>query len=273
MLAVHAHPDDESLTMGGTLAALAAAGHRVTLVTCTLGEQGEVIGDEVAGLVADEADQLGGYRLVELQRSAARLGLTEQVFLGRAGRFRDSGMAGTPSAGHPRAFLQALESGPFRDAAVAELRTVLDRVRPDVLLTYDADGGYGHPDHVAAHRVAMAAAAGGVPRVLAAVKPRAVFEAATAGLPEIAGYRAPGPDDLGFLLDDGLVDLAFTLPAEAVRARREALRAHATQVQVLTDDVFALSNRILQPLLPTEYFRVLAGPPLPADAHEPWAGL
>ena len=103
LLAVHAHPDDESLTMAGTLAGVVAGGHRVTVVTATLGEQGEVIGSELQGLVAEKADQLGGYRLTELRAACAALGIVDHRFLGGVGRFRDSGMAGTPSTGRPRA--------------------------------------------------------------------------------------------------------------------------------------------------------------------------
>lgn len=274
LLAVHAHPDDESLTMGGTLAAAVRDGIGVTLVTCTLGEQGEVIGEPLAGLVAEEADQLGGYRLVELERACRALGVVDHRSLGRAGRFRDSGMAGTPSAEHRRAFVRADGSGDLRPAAVADLLTVLADVRPQILLTYDQDGGYGHPDHIAAYSVALEAAAlAEVPRVLAVVKPRTAFDAAVAALPDVPGYRHPGPGDLGFLVDDDVVDVAVPIDESAAAARRAALVAHGTQVEVLGDDVFALSNRILQPLLPLEYYRVLSGPPIPAGSHDLFEGL
>ncbi|MFD2393435.1 PIG-L family deacetylase [Dietzia aerolata] len=96
VLLVHAHPDDESITTGGTIAMLVAAGAEVTVVTCTLGEEGEVLGDEFAGLVADRADQLGGYRISELATALRAMGVRRTHFLGGAGRWRDSGMAGTP---------------------------------------------------------------------------------------------------------------------------------------------------------------------------------
>src|SRR5215468_5843292 len=101
---VHAHPDDETVGTGATMAHYAHAGDRVTLVTCTLGEEGEIHVPALAQLEAAQADQLGGYRLVELERACAALGVTDHRFLGGAGRYRDSGMMGTPANEHPRAF-------------------------------------------------------------------------------------------------------------------------------------------------------------------------
>src|ERR1700712_5215499 len=115
LLAVHAHPDDESITMGGTLARYADSGAVVTLVTATLGEEGEVIGDELQGLVSGRADQLGGYRYTELRSACAALGVVDRRMLGGVGGFRDSGMAGTPSAAHPHAFVRAGAGGPDHD--------------------------------------------------------------------------------------------------------------------------------------------------------------
>ena len=278
LLAVHAHPDDESLTMAGTLAGAVARGHRVTLVTATLGEQGEVIGDELQGLVADRADQLGGYRLTELRTACAALGVVDHRFLGGVGRFRDSGMAGTPSVRHPRAFARASPGGSDHDLAVGLLSAVIDDVRPDVLLTYDADGGYGHPDHVATHQVSLAAVSAAdwpVRRLLAVVRPRAAtvaaFEAFSAETPQ--GYRRADAADTGFLAEDHTV--AFAVPvAGSEDARSAALAAHATQVELIPGG-FALSNRIAQPLLDVECFRLLAGEPPPAGERSAdlFAGL
>ena len=113
-LFVHAHPDDEAITTGGTIAALVAAGAEVRVITCTLGEEGEVIGDELSGLVADRADQLGGYRIGELGIALRALGVDRTRFLGGAGRWRDSGMAGTPSAGRERQDRRRAGGGPRR---------------------------------------------------------------------------------------------------------------------------------------------------------------
>lgn len=270
VVAVHAHPDDESISMGATLARCAAGGAAVTLVTATLGEEGEVIGDELAGLVAGRADQLGGYRYTELRDACAALGLHDHRFLGGLGAWRDSGMAGTASADHPRAFCRARAGRPDHDRAVAQLRDVLDEVRPDVVLTYDSDGGYGHPDHLAAHEVAMTAATqAGVPRVLGVIRPATPVRAAFADYRPPAGYRTLSPGELEYLGDDDAVAVAVPVSFWGA-ARRAALAAHATQVELLPGG-FALSNRIGQPLLDVEYFRLLAGEPVPAldeDAGE-----
>src|SRR6478609_31589 len=112
--------------MACTLAGAVASGAAVTLVTATLGEQGEVIGEELQGLVADRADQLGGYRLWELRHACAALGVVDHRLLGGVGEFRDSGMAGTPSAHHPRAFVRAAPGGPDHPRAVRALAAVID---------------------------------------------------------------------------------------------------------------------------------------------------
>ncbi|MGH3428086.1 MAG: PIG-L family deacetylase, partial [Mycobacteriales bacterium] len=147
LLLVHAHPDDETIFTGATAAHYAAQGTRVTLVCCTLGEQGEIYVDELTQLAADQADQLGGYRLSELKTACRELGLDDVRLLGGAGRYRDSGMPNTPSNAHPRAF----GYGNF-SAAVGELAAVIRQVRPVVVLTYAENGTTGHPDHVQAHR-------------------------------------------------------------------------------------------------------------------------
>jgi N-acetyl-1-D-myo-inositol-2-amino-2-deoxy-alpha-D-glucopyranoside deacetylase len=271
LLAVHAHPDDESITMGGTLARYAAADAVVTLVTATLGEEGEVIGEELQGLVSGHADQLGGYRYTELRTACAALGVDDRRLLGGLGTYRDSGMAGTPSAAHPRAFVRAGAGGPDHHRAVQALVEVIEQTRPDVVLTYAADGGYGHPDHIAAHQVAVAAAQGRVGRVLAAVRPRSMVVSALAGLAVPGGYRAAEPADLGYLTDS--CDVAVQVSAWADR-RRAALAAHATQLELI-DGGFALSNRIAQPTFDVECYALLAGAPLPPGgvADDLFAGL
>jgi N-acetyl-1-D-myo-inositol-2-amino-2-deoxy-alpha-D-glucopyranoside deacetylase len=153
LMLVHAHPDDESSGTGVTMARYAADGAQVTLLTCTLGEEGEVHVPALAQLAAGEADQLGGWRLAEWERACTALGVTDRRFLGGAGRYRDSGMMGLDSNKHPRAFWQA----DLEEAAQLCLE-VMREVRPQVLITYDEEGLYGHPDHIQAHRVAMRAA-------------------------------------------------------------------------------------------------------------------
>ena len=142
VLFVHAHPDDEAITTGGTIAQLVRRGADVTVVTCTLGELGEVIGEPYQGLVGGDSDQLGGFRVHELHAALAALGCNgpghAPVHLGGAGRWRDSGMVGDPGNDAERAFIR---SG---DEALGQLTEVLGALRPHVVITYDADGGYGH---------------------------------------------------------------------------------------------------------------------------------
>src|SRR3954451_848976 len=150
LLLVHAHPDDETINNGATMARYAAEGAQGTLLTCTLGEEGEILVPELAQLAAGQADQLGGYRISELAQAMAALGVTDTRWLGGAGRYRDSGMMGEAAHEHPRAFWNA-----DPDEAVGHAVAVVREVRPQVLVTYDENGGYGHPDHIQAHRAAM----------------------------------------------------------------------------------------------------------------------
>ena len=153
MLFVHAHPDDESLANGATIAHYTARGAQVRVVTCTLGEEGEVIGDRWAELAVDRADQLGGYRIGELTAALHALGVDGPIYLGGAGRWRDSGMAEVETRSRRR-FFDAEER-----EAVGELVAIIREQRPHVVVTYDPNGGYGHPDHVRTHTVTMAAVA------------------------------------------------------------------------------------------------------------------
>src|SRR5919202_1641196 len=151
MVLVHAHPDDETITCGGVMALAAAAGVGVTLVTCTLGEAGEGIPPSLQHL---SGAALGEYRAGELEKACALLGVTDVRYLGGQGRWHDSGMVATH--GIFAAAPSDLASGAFsrRDAVdeqVAQLIAVLREVRPQVVVSYDATGGYGHPDHVRAH--------------------------------------------------------------------------------------------------------------------------
>src|SRR6266704_7211751 len=137
LLLVHAHPDDESIGTGATIARYAAEGAHVTLVTCTLGELGEVIPPDLAHLAADAGGGLGEYRIGELAAACQALGVTDHRFLGGPGRWRDSGMMGLPSNDDPGCFWQA-DAG----EAAAVLAAVIREVRPQVLVTYDASGFY-----------------------------------------------------------------------------------------------------------------------------------
>ena len=266
MVVVHAHPDDETLWTGGMIARYAGAGVRVTLVTCTLGEQGEVLREELRELAADRADQLGGYRLAELRAACAVLGVTDQRLLGGIGRWRDSGMvaesgarASVPPRLHPRAFVAGR-----LDEQVGALVEVLQEVKPQVVVTYGPDGGYGHPDHVRAHQVTMAATAqtSDVQRVFWAVNPvSAVAEGVTA-LAAMPGMPFPLPDSHGL---PGVDDAEVTTVMDVTEHRSAvltAMRAHATQVRVWTSGshaAFALSDGVARPVLDAEHFTLARG--------------
>jgi len=145
-MAVHAHPDDETIGTGGAMAKAIDAGHRVVLVTCTRGELGEIVVPEMD--TPDNHRRLGEIRAGELERAMAVLGVTEWENLG----YRDSGMMGTDGNRDPRSFWQA-----DLDEAARRLTWLVRRYQPDVITTYNAFGGYGHPDHIRTHDVGIRA--------------------------------------------------------------------------------------------------------------------
>jgi N-acetyl-1-D-myo-inositol-2-amino-2-deoxy-alpha-D-glucopyranoside deacetylase len=257
LLLVHAHPDDESIGTGATMAKYAAEGARVTLVTCTLGELGEIIPPALRYLLPDE---LGEYRIGELEAACEALGVTDHRFLGGAGRWRDSGMMGLPDNEDPRCFWQANV-----DEAAAELKTIIDEVEADVIVTYDANGFYGHPDHIQAHRVAKRAhqLTGQRAKFYATAMPRSVLAEAVR-LPEDSWFARPA--DLSASTPDDQVTTAIDA-ARYLDAKLAALRAHETQITV-DGEFFALSNDLGQRALGTEYFMLLAGPRGPGDPYE-----
>ncbi|WP_240519356.1 N-acetyl-1-D-myo-inositol-2-amino-2-deoxy-alpha-D-glucopyranoside deacetylase [Amycolatopsis antarctica] len=268
MLLVHAHPDDETLTTGGTIARYAAEGAEVTVVTCTLGEEGEIIPPALAGLGAWAADQLGGYRSGELAAACAALGQVRHRYLGGIGRWRDSGMAGTPSAEHPRAFTRGT-----LDEQAAQLAALLDEFRPQVVVSYDAFGGYGHPDHIRAHQVTTAATEGraDVARVFHTVASEEQTRRGLAGLRGMGdlGARVAADGELPTVADAGISTVVDVEPYR--RAKIAALTAHATQVSV-GEHHFALSNGIAQPLGDAEHY-VLARGSAEGCAAELFGGL
>ncbi|RDG39238.1 N-acetyl-1-D-myo-inositol-2-amino-2-deoxy-alpha-D-glucopyranoside deacetylase [Streptomyces corynorhini] len=268
LLLVHAHPDDESINNGATMARYAAEGALVTLVTCTLGEEGEVIGEGLAHLAADRDDRLGPHRVGELAAAMAELGVTDHRFLGGPGRFRDSGMMGLPQNDRENAFWRA-----DLDEAAGYLVEVIRETRPQVLVAYDPNGGYGHPDHIQAHRVATRAAALaadsafrpalGAPHTIDKIYwnrvPRSVAEeglarlrASDAGFPGVAVV-----DDLPGVVPDARITAAVDGASQRER-KAAAMRAHATQIAV-DGPFFALSNDLGQPLFATEYYELAHG--------------
>lgn len=256
LMLVHAHPDDESLTTGGTIARYAAEGADVKVVTCTLGEEGEVIGDRWAQLAVDHADQLGGYRIAELSAALKHLGVEQPVFLGGAGHWRDSGMADTGPL-HPRAF-----AGADVDDAVAELTRLIEEHRPHVVITYDPFGGYGHPDHIQAHTVTTAAveqASWKVAKLYWTVIATSALSAGLAAMKQLPPGCEPAPVDVIPTYADEQISAAIDVSAYR-DAKAAALRAHATQLTVSEDGTsLALSNLIALPLADIEHFVLVRG--------------
>jgi N-acetyl-1-D-myo-inositol-2-amino-2-deoxy-alpha-D-glucopyranoside deacetylase len=247
LLLVHAHPDDEAIATGATMAKYAAEGALVTLVTCTLGEEGEIVVPDLAHLAVDHKDELGQHRLDELADAMKVLGVTDHRFLGGPGRWRDSGMMGTPSNDRPDSFWQA-----DIDEATGELVEIVREVRPQVIVTYDENGAYGHPDHIRAHDVAIGAfrkaadpsfAPGtGEPwqprKLYYTVVPKSMIQAA------IDHLRAQGrdlfdgaesADDIPFAMADEQVTTEIDGTAFS-QAKRASLRAHRSQIPA--DDPF-----------------------------------
>jgi N-acetyl-1-D-myo-inositol-2-amino-2-deoxy-alpha-D-glucopyranoside deacetylase len=283
LLLVHAHPDDESIGTGATMAKYAAEGAGVTLVTCTLGELGEVIPPELAHLAWDADGGLGPYRIGELAAACAALGVTDHRFLGQPGKWRDSGMMGTPANDWDGSFWRA-----DVDEAARDLLAVIKEVRPQVLVTYDANGFYGHPDHIQAHRVAWRAyelADGLVSKFYATAMPRSVLAEAMAliqddgtGTREVGGAdfsRVESVEELPFGTDDDQVTTQIDA-GDYLAQKLAAMRAHASQIAV-DSPFFALSDKVGQRALGTEYFTLVAGPAAAraADSRETdlFAGL
>ena len=267
LLFVHAHPDDETLTTGATIAHYAARGAQVRVVTCTLGEEGEVIGARWAQLAVDQADQLGGFRIGELSAALNALGIDDPVFLGGAGRWRDSGMEGTP----PRHRQRFIDADPRE--AVGALVDIVRELRPHVVVTYDANGGYGHPDHIHAHEVTMAAvgASGGaefpgepwtVPKVYWAVMSKSAMAAGLDALEDVPPeWIRVSIDDVPFGYPDDAIDAVMEV-ADCLPAKIAALRAHATQVSVAPNGrSCALSNNVALPIGAIEHYILATGTP------------
>jgi N-acetyl-1-D-myo-inositol-2-amino-2-deoxy-alpha-D-glucopyranoside deacetylase len=278
LLLVHAHPDDESIGTGATMAKYAAEGAQVSLVTCTLGELGEVIPPELAYLAWDADGGLGQHRIGELDAACRALGVTDHRFLGGPGRWRDSGMMGAPSNDWDGCFWRA-----DVDEAARELLAIIAEVRPQVMISYDDNGFYGHPDHIQAHRVAWRAfelADGLVSKFYATAIPKSVLAHAMAVMQEdgpspegqeVGGAdfrRVESVDELPFGTDDDKVTTEIDA-GDYLDAKLAAMRAHVTQIAV-DSPFFALSDKVGRRALGTEFYTLLAGPAGPADSATGW---
>jgi len=284
LLLVHAHPDDESIQNGATMARYVAEGRGVTLVTCTAGEMGEVLVPELGHLAAHHDDRLGEHRRDELAEAMRILSVTDHRFLGGFARFRDSGMKWHDD-GH------AVPADEVHDNAfwavdlivpTDELVAVIREVRPQVLVTYDQFGNYGHPDHIQAHRVATyAVSLAAVPsyrvdlgepwdvdKVYWTATPESAMRDSIRALREAGDtetFRGMDPDaDLGwFTTPDELISCvvdggAYTEPKVA------AMKAHRTQIEE-DGPFFAMSDSIGTAFWGSEAYRLAKGTSGPVD--------
>jgi N-acetyl-1-D-myo-inositol-2-amino-2-deoxy-alpha-D-glucopyranoside deacetylase len=288
LLLVHAHPDDETIGNGVTMARSVAEGVHVTLVTCTLGEEGEVLVPELEHLAADKDDALGQHRVGELATAMEALGVRDFRFLGGPGRYRDSGMMGLPTNDRPESFWQA-----DLDEAAGLLVEVIREVRPQVLVTYDENGGYGHPDHIQAHRVAMRGVELAADPAVGSGEPWSVEKVYWNALPRswwregLRALRAAGdtttfegldPEgELPFGVEDDVITTVVDAP-EHIDAKLAAMRAHSTQI-ALDGPFFALSNNLGNQVWAREAYTLVRGvrghDDVDADGHETglFAGL
>jgi len=270
MLLVHAHPDDETINNGSTMALYAALGAEVTLVTCTRGEEGEVLVPDLAHLAAHATDSLGDHRVEELALAMKALGISDHRFLGEGTiKYRDSGMMGTEPNNRPDVFWKV-----DFDEATNHLVRVIDEVKPHVMITYDEFGGYGHPDHIQAHRVAMAASeksAWNIQKIYWNVMPKSVIQEGIDAMKKIGSdfMGAESADDLPFAKDDSFVH-ALVDGNEYVEQKMDAMRAHATQIEV-DGPFFALSNNLGLQVWGYEYYTLVKGTkaePLDSKGYE-----
>ena len=221
LMAVHAHPDDEAISTGGVLARYSAEGARTILVTCTNGEQGDDNGGVKPGDNGHDPGEVAARRIAELRRSAEILGVGELELLG----YRDSGMVGWKANADPDVFCNV----PLEEAG-ERIAGLLRRYRPQVVITYDENGGYGHPDHIQAHRATVAAAeATGIPeKFYYSAFPKSAFAQMRQRLEE-AGFDV---EALGFSGDFGVADELVTTTVDVskyVGVKRGALLAHESQ--------------------------------------------
>ena len=258
ILLVHAHPDDETINNGATMALYADLGAQVTLVTCTRGEEGEILVPELSHLGSDAQDQLGEPREIELANAMKELGISDYRFLGApTTKFRDSGMMGTDPNNRPDVFWQA-----DLDSAAKILVEVIEEIKPHILITYDEIGGYGHPDHIKAHLVAMRASELSkwqIQKIYWNTIPKSVLAEGISKMKEIGSdfFGAETVDDLPFAKDDEFVTTLID-GVKYVDAKLAAMKAHETQISV-DGPFFALSNNLGLQIWGDEYYTLVRG--------------
>jgi N-acetyl-1-D-myo-inositol-2-amino-2-deoxy-alpha-D-glucopyranoside deacetylase len=278
LLLVHAHPDDETINQGATMAKYVSQGRGVTLVTCTLGEEGEVLVPDLEHLASDKDDTLGEHRVEELSNAMKELGVTDFRFLGGQGRYRDSGMVWHQD-GHAVA-ADDVRDDTFWKADLLEAAThlvaIIREVRPQVLVTYDDFGGYGHPDHIQAHRVttyaaSLAAVRSFKPDLGEAWDVAKIYWGAMSATRMREGIRAlraagdtktfEGMDPDGqlwpFMVEDEYLAARID-GTDFIQAKMAAMKAHATQIEA-DGPFFAMSDLLGDEAWGFEFFRLAKG--------------
>jgi len=294
ILLVHAHPDDEVIGTGTTMAKYVAEGAQVTLVTCTAGEEGEVLVPELEHLASHRDDALGPHRVGELADAMKVIGVTDHRFLGGTGHFRDSGMKWAEDGTATAADETRADTFWHADLTVASdlMAQIIREVRPHVLVTYDEFGNYGHPDHVQAHRVATygAALAGvrsykaqlgepwDVPKIYWTAMSKSQMSTSIRALREAGDettFEGWDPQNIPWGSPDDELDSVVDGDAFA-DVKMDAMRAHATQITV-DGPFFALSNNLGNQVWGKEFFRLAKGElgPVGPDGFEEdlFAGL
>ena len=261
LLLVHAHPDDETINNGVTMAKYVAEGSHVTLVTCTRGEEGEVLVPELAHLASAHDDKLGEHRETELRDAMHHLGVTDFRFLGApAKKWRDSGMMGSDPNNRPDNFWNA-----DLDEAAESLVEIILETKPHVLVTYDEIGGYGHPDHIQAHRVAMRGAelarerGWEIQKIYWNTIPRSIIEQGIEAMKDTGNqfFGVEKADDFPFAQPDELVTTVI-YGEDFVEKKMAAMRAHPTQIAV-DGPFFALSDNLGFKVWGLEFYRLVYG--------------
>jgi len=271
LMIIHAHPDDEVIGSGGTLAHYSDQSIDTVLVTATLGEEGEIV---VADMDTPENHaRLAEIRREELRKATEILGIKHQEFLG----YRDSGMVGRPSNEHPACFHQA-----DLDEATGRLVRLVRAYRPQVLVSYNAAGGYGHPDHIACHKVTLAAFATAAdpafhPQAGPAWAPLKLYEMSRPRELTQRAWEQMRERGMKTPLDNPDYDIArFTVPLEQIttaldvsaymQRKRAALLEHRTQIAV-DGPFFAMPEDIGRQWFGIEYFTLLQSR-VPLPDHE-----
>jgi N-acetyl-1-D-myo-inositol-2-amino-2-deoxy-alpha-D-glucopyranoside deacetylase len=258
VLFVHAHPDDETISTGGTIATLVQAGAHVTVLTCTRGERGEVIPPDLAAL-RDDPEALAAHRELELASAMRELGVVDHRFLGSddarmndlpTRRYRDSGMRWGASGAEPTgdAGPEALTTAPLGEVA-ADIATVIATTRATTVVSYDPTGGYGHPDHVAAQAAAR--------------------HAAEVMVVPFWSIEPPGAPPSSRRSDRRVLDVDV---GPVIERKRAALRAHRSQLTV-TDDSMRMPGGQVEPITVVERFRLDDDRPVRMDWETGGAGL